>query len=162
VLPHAHVHRGHGEDRLVGGEKQRGGKVIGNAAGHARHEVCRGGADDDEIGLARELDVAHLDLVLEVPQRGVDGVLAQGCQCHGGNEVRAAIGQDTSDVRAFLAQQADEFARLVGRDAATDDEEDACSLHGRGLCNGGGLRAILLRRGRHWGTVFIKRQRGTW
>ena len=37
-------------------------------AGHPREQVGGGGRDDDQVGLAAELDMAHLGLVLQVPQ----------------------------------------------------------------------------------------------
>ena len=88
-------------------------------------EVGGGWGDDDEVGLAGELDVAHLDLVLQVPQAGVDGRLAQRREGHGGDEVGGGLGQDAADLVAALAQGPDKFGGFVGGDAAADDEEDA-------------------------------------
>ena len=43
------------------------------------------------------------------------------------HELLRALGQDAAHRGAALAQAADEVERLVGRDAAADDEEDALS-----------------------------------
>jgi hypothetical protein len=47
-----------------------------------------------------------------------------------------ALGQDAGDLAARLADQADQFAGLIGRDAAADDEKDAFAKHGWGLEEG--------------------------
>ena len=50
---------------------------------HLRQQVGGRRADQDEIGRAAELDMAHLDLVLELPQRGVDGALGERAEAIG-------------------------------------------------------------------------------
>ena len=67
VFPHPDIHRRNRQHRLVGGEQQRGGQIIGNPARHLGHQIGRGRADHDQIRLPRQLDMPHLDLVLEVP-----------------------------------------------------------------------------------------------
>ena len=124
VLPHAHVHSGHGHHRLVGRKDQRGRKIVGNAGRHLGEHVGSGRADDDQVGLAAQLDVAHLGLVLEVPQRGIDLVLAERGERHGGDELLPAFRHHAGHLAAALADQAHQLARLVGRDAAADDQQD--------------------------------------
>ncbi len=41
--PHAHVHRGRRQHRLVGGEQHGRGEIVGHARRHARQDVGRGG-----------------------------------------------------------------------------------------------------------------------
>ena len=133
VLPHPHVHRRRGEHRLVGGEQQGGGEIVGDPRRHLRQQVGGRRADHDQVGLAAELDMAHLDLVLEVPQAGMDRLLGQRRQRHRRDELRAALGQHAAHAAARLADQPDQLARLVGGDAAADDEEDALAPHGARL-----------------------------
>jgi hypothetical protein len=73
--------------------------------------------------------MADLDLVLEVPERGMDLVLGQRGEAHRRDELRPAFGQHASDVAAALLDQAHELARLVGGDAAADDQQDARRNH---------------------------------
>ena len=53
------------------------------------------------------------------------------------DELLAALGHHAGDRSARLADQPDEFACLVGRDAAADHEQDARALtgHGRSSCS---------------------------
>ena len=72
VLPHPHIHGRHGDHRLVGGKDQRRRQIIGNPARHLGEQIGRRRAHHHQIGLAAQLDMAHLGLVLEVEQVGVD------------------------------------------------------------------------------------------
>jgi hypothetical protein len=56
-------------------------------------EVGGGRADEDQVGGAAELDVAHFGLVLQIPQRGVDRAFGKRGEAHRGDEVRAACRQ---------------------------------------------------------------------
>jgi hypothetical protein len=67
----------------------------------------------------------HLGLVLQVPEAGVDRLLGQSRQGHRRDELRSAGGQDAADARPGLADQPNQLAGLVGRDAAADDQQDA-------------------------------------
>ena len=68
MRPHARVHGRRDEDRLVGREQHRRGEVVGEAVRHLGEEVGRRRRDDDEVGLARQADVADLVLVVEVEE----------------------------------------------------------------------------------------------
>ena len=129
VKPHPHVHRRRGEHRLVGGEEQRGGELVGEAGGHLRHQIGRRRRDHHQVRLAAELDMAHLGLVLEIPQRGIDLFLGERGERHRSHEMLAAAGQHAAHPHPRLADQPDELARLVGRDPAADDEKDALAGH---------------------------------
>ena len=124
VQPHPDIHRRGGEDRLVGRQEERGGKVVGDAGGHFRKQVGGRRADQDEVGGAAELDVAHLGLVLEVPQRGVDRAFGQRGEGHRRDEMSAAGGQDGRHLMAVAAGEADQFGGLERRDPAADDEQN--------------------------------------
>ena len=130
VPPHAHVHRRDRHDRLVGREEQRGREVVGDARRHLGEQVRGRRAHDHQVGLAAEPDMAHLGLVLEIPQRGIDRVLAQRGERHRGDELLPALGHHASHRTARLADQPDELARLVRRDAAADHEQDAQAFTG--------------------------------
>ena len=47
------------------------------AAGHLGQQIGRGRRDDDQVGLARQPDVADLALVVEIEQVGEDAVAGQ-------------------------------------------------------------------------------------
>ena len=84
-----------------------------------------GRRDHHKIGAARELDVPHLAFVGQREQVGVDLALAQRLQRQRRDELRARVGQHAGHAAASAAQQADQFQRLVGGDAAGDDQQDA-------------------------------------
>ena len=134
MLPHPHIHRRHGQNRLVSCQQQGGGKIVGNPARHLGEQVCSRRADDHQVGLPRELDMPHLDLVLEVPQGGVHRIFAERGQRQRGDELRTAVGQHAGYLAGHaadaLADQAHKLAGLVGRDAATNDQQDARTRHG--------------------------------
>jgi hypothetical protein len=68
LRPHVRVHRGGGQHRLVCREQQRGCEVVGVAARHLGEEVGGGWGDHDQVGVARQADVADLALGIEVEQ----------------------------------------------------------------------------------------------
>ena len=61
VRPHARVHRRREQDRLVGREQHRGREIVGVAVRHLGHQVGGRGRDHDEIGVARQPDVADVE-----------------------------------------------------------------------------------------------------
>ncbi len=63
MQPHADVHRRRDEHAFVGGQKRGGGEVVGQAVRHSRQQIRGRRRDHDEIGLARQFDVAHLGFV---------------------------------------------------------------------------------------------------
>src|SRR3546814_948383 len=104
--------------------------VVGLSRRHLREQVGGRRRDDDQIGLARELDMPHLDLVFEVEEAGVDLVLAQGRKRQRRHELLARARQHAAHGHARLAEQPDELDALVSGDAAADDEQDAFRGHG--------------------------------
>ena len=76
IEPHARVHGGGDEHRLVGGHQHAGGEVVGMAAGHLGQQVGGGRRHDDQRGLARQPDVADLALVVEIEQLGEHAIAA--------------------------------------------------------------------------------------
>jgi len=84
-----------------------------------------GGRDDDDVRAPGQRDVAHLHLVGEGEQVGVrllPGQRGGGQRRH--ERLRALREHGVHRVPALL-QQADELQRLVGGDAAGNDEHDA-------------------------------------
>ena len=130
MLPHAHVHGRHHQDRLVRGEQHGGGKVIGEARIGLGHQICGGGADDDQIGRARELDMAHLGFFIEVEQFGIGLVAGERGDGKRRDEFLSGLGHDAAARNAATAKFADQLEALIGRDAAADDEENAFLFHG--------------------------------
>ena len=96
-------------------------------ARHLRHQVRGRRRDDDRVGVAREPDMADLGLVLAVEQVGVGARPGERGGRERRHELLRARGQDAAHAGAALAQPPDEIERLVGGDAAADDEEDAPS-----------------------------------
>ena len=77
MQPHARVHGRRHQHRLVGGHQHAGGEIVGMAAGHLGQQVGGGRRDHDQIGLARQADVADLALVVEIEQLGEDAVVGE-------------------------------------------------------------------------------------
>ena len=94
-------------------------------ARHLRHEIGGGRRDDDEIRVAGETDMPDIGLVLAVEEIGMRALAGESGGRERRDELLRAGGQDAAHRGAALAQAADEVERLVGRDAAADDEEDA-------------------------------------
>ena len=126
--PHADIHGGCGEHGLVGGQQHRGGEIVGEATRHAGQDVGGGRRHDQQIGVARELDVAHLVLVGQREHVGIDAVFRQRLQRQRRHEFGTRFGEDAAHRRAALAQPADELERLEGRYAARDDQQDSLAV----------------------------------
>ena len=142
MLPHAHIHGRRGEHLLVGGKENGGGKIVGQAMRHLGEKIGGRRRHDDEIGLARETDVADLGLVLEIEEVGKNPLLGEHGERERGDERSAAVCEDRAHRGAPFLQAAHEIEALIGGDAAADDQEDAFSLHVRLLrCHARARRA---------------------
>jgi len=124
VEPHADVHGGGQQHALVGGEQQGRGEVVGEALGHLGHEVRGSGRHHQEFGAARQLDMAHLGLVGEREQVVVDPAAREARHRQRCDEALGGFRHHGPDLGAALAQPADQVERLIGRDAAPDDQQD--------------------------------------
>ena len=116
-------------------------------ARHLGHQVGGGGRHHDQIGFAREPDMADIELGRGIEQIGEDAFAGQRAGRERRDELLRGRRQDAADGGAALLQPADEIERLVGRDAAADDEQHArslCRAIGRGARRDGRL---VLRRG---------------
>ena len=125
VAPHLRVHRRRHQHLSVGREKHGRGEVVGKATCELGHQIGGGGGDDQKVGLARQADVADIVLVLPVEKLGEDVVGRQRADRQRRDECLRGLGHDAANRRAPLAQPPDQVERLVGRDAAADDEQDA-------------------------------------
>ena len=129
MQPHADVHRGREQDALVGGEQQRRGEVVGEALRHLGHEIGGGGRHEDEVGAARQFDMAHLGLIGQREQVVVDALARQAGDRQRRDELLGRGRHHGAHRDPALAQAADEVEGLVGRDAAAHDEQDATARH---------------------------------
>ena len=101
-----------------------GGKIVGMAAGHLGQQVGRRGRHHDQVGLARQADVADLALVVEVEQFGEHALVGQRADRERRHELLGGPGHHGAHGDAALAQAADQVEALVGRNPAADDEND--------------------------------------
>ena len=92
---------------------------------HLGHEVGAGRRHHDEVGLARQADMAHLGFVGQGEQLLIHLLAADRGEGEGRDEFRPAAGQDHAERQAAVAPAPDQLQRLVGGDAAGNDEEDA-------------------------------------
>ncbi len=92
---------------------------------HLRHQVRGRRRHHDQIALARETDMAGVELALGIEQIGIAALVRQrACRkrCH---ELLRSPGQYAADVDLPLLQPPDQVQRLVGGDAAADDQGNA-------------------------------------
>jgi hypothetical protein len=125
VGPHARVHRRGDQHRPVGREQHRGGEVVGVAARHLGHEVGGRRRDHDQVGVAREPDMADVELGAGVEQVGMDALACDRAGRQRRDEFLRGARHHDARGRAALLQASDQVERFVGRDAAADDEKDA-------------------------------------
>ena len=125
VGPHPRIHRRRDQHRLVGRHQHGARQVIGMAARHLRHQVGGGRRDHDQVGLARQPDVADLALVVEIEQVDEDAIAGQRRDRQRRHELRRRPGHHAPHLVAALAQAADQIEALVGGDATADDQQDA-------------------------------------
>ena len=94
------------------------------ATGHFRHEIGGRRRDDDEIGVARQADMADVELALRIEQIGIGALAAQRAGGKRGDEALRGGGENAAHLGAAILQAPDQVERFVGRDAAADDEQN--------------------------------------
>ena len=94
----------------------------------AGDEIGRCRRDQNQIGLARQVDMRHRVRHPRIPLVGEHRLAGQCLEGRRRDEVGRPLGHRHLHVGALLAEQADQFGRLVGGDAAGDAEHDALSL----------------------------------
>src|SRR5262249_12571546 len=91
-------------------------------------------------GLARQPDVADVELASRVEQVREHAFARERARRQRRDEFLRCLGENAAHGEAAFFQPADEIERLVGGDAAADDEENAFG--------GGGATALFRARGR--------------
>ena len=123
--PHVRVHRRSEQDRFVGREQHGGREIVGMAAGHFRDQIRGRRRDDDQIGVARQADMADIEFALRIEQVGVGAFTGERASRKRRNEMLRGGGENAAHANAAILQAADQIERFVGGNAATDDEQDA-------------------------------------
>ena len=77
-----------------------GGEIVGMAAGHLGQQVGGGGRHHDQVGLARQADVADLALVVEVEQLGEHALVAERAHRQRRDELLRRPGHDRAHADA--------------------------------------------------------------
>ena len=97
-------------------------------ARHLREQIGRRRRHDDEVGVARQPDVADLALVVEVEQVGEHALVGERADRERRHEFLRRLREHGAHAHIPLAQAPDEVETFIGGDAAADDEENP--LHG--------------------------------
>ena len=101
------------------------------AVRHLRHQVGGRGRHDDQVAVARKADVAGVELALRIEQVGVAALVGKRAGCKRRDELLRGARQHAAHVHVPVLQPADQIQRLVGGDAAADDQRDATPCSGR-------------------------------
>ena len=115
MRPHLRVHGRRDEDRLVGGEQHRRGEVVGVAVRHPGNEVGGRRRDHDQVGLARQPDMADIVLVLPVEEFGEDLAAGERADRERRHEFLRRRRHHRAHIGAALAQPPDQVERFVER-----------------------------------------------
>ncbi len=122
-FPHAVVHRRRQGDRRRRGEAGRGQQIVGEPGRETREEVGARRRDQEEIRPPRELDVAHRGLGGGVEQVVAHRAAGERLEGQRPDELHRRGGRDDLDLRAALAESADELRGFVRRDAPRHAEQ---------------------------------------
>ena len=125
IGPHEPVHRRRDAEGGIGGETERREQVVGEAVREATDEVGRRGRDEDSIGPARELDVAHRRFGGLVPEVGAYRPARERLEGERRDELLRARAHHDLHFGAPLTQATHDFGALVRSDAARHAEQDA-------------------------------------
>ena len=131
VFPHARVHGRRDQHLFVGREQHGRGEIVGVAARHLGHEVRGGRRHDDKVGLAREADVADVELAPRVEQIGERTLAGERAGGERRDELLRGPGQNAAHRGAALLEPPDQVERLVGGNAAADDQKNALAVEHR-------------------------------
>ena len=125
VVPHQGIHRRRQQDRPVGREQNGAGEIVGMALRHLGHQVGGRRRHHDQVAVAAEPDMAGVELARGIEQVGVGALVRQRAGGKRRDELLRGAGQHAADVNLPLLQPPDQVQRLVGGDAAADDQGDA-------------------------------------
>ena len=108
--------------------------------------------DHDAVGPAGQLDVAHGLFGGAVPQRGAGGLPGQGLETERSDELLCSGGHRHLHLGTGVAQAPHQFQGLVGRDPASDAQQQFLTFQRAGRRGGsvGGVSHLefLCKRGR--------------
>ena len=134
VLVHVHIHGRCKQHRCLGGHDRGGQQVVGNATSHLADDVggCRG--DQEQVCPVCQRDMADLLLLDQIEQFGMHRVMGQGLEGKRCDKLGCRFGHDYMNLGPGLAQQAQQFNRLVDGNAAADSQNNGLSAQiGHGL-----------------------------
>ena len=125
IEPHRRVHRWRHQNRLVSCKQHGRRKVVGVPACHSRHEIRRCRCDHDQVAVTRQSDMSDLALLIEIEEIGQHPFIRQRPDGQRRHELVRSLRHDCTDAMPTLFEPADQFQTLIGRDTASDDQEDA-------------------------------------
>ena len=131
MLPHVRIHRRRQQHLAVGSDEHGAGEIVGVPARELGHEIGGRGRDHDEIGLARQPDVADVEFAFPIEQVREHALARQRAGRQRRDEFLRRLGENAAHGEAAFFEPADEIERLVGGDAAADDEENVLRAGGR-------------------------------
>ena len=111
VRPHRLVHRRRQHDRRRRGEANCREQVAAETGRQRAQEVRRGGSDDDDIGPARELDVAHRGFRGRIPEVVAHTPPGHGLERQRADELARATRHDDLHFAATIDEAANELGR---------------------------------------------------
>jgi len=125
-------------ERPIGGQQHGGSEIVGQSIGELGHEIGSRRCHDNQVGVAGEADVSDILLVLAIEDVGEDVVGRQRADRKRRHELPRGFSHHRTHGRAALLEPADQVERLIGRDAAGDDEQNALvgKGHRRPVCSG--------------------------
>ena len=134
VPPHPGVHRGGDEDRTGRRERRRRHRVVGHPGPEAGEEIGGRRRHDEQVGGAREREVAVGRLRGGIEQVHQHGRAGERLERERLDEARGGRRHRDADRASALHDEPRELARLVGGDPAADPEDDrpVLEVHGAG------------------------------
>ena len=142
MRPHLRVHGGRQKHGPVGGEQNGRGEIVGKSVGELGHQVGGGRRHQHQVGLAGQPDVADILFVLTVEEIGEHVIGGKRADRQRRHELLGRVRHHGTDGGAALAQPTDQVERLIGRDAAADDQKDALSGKGHAAWYSHGLMTL--------------------
>ena len=122
------VHGRRDDQRRRARERGRGQQIVGDPVGDLRHDICRAGSDQEQIGLLGQRDmVDRIGGIVEQSDR--DRLVRERAERERIDEMRGVLGHDDLHAQAAFLQSADDLGGLVRGDAAGDADEHGF-LHG--------------------------------
>jgi hypothetical protein len=140
VLVHVVVHRRGDEDRARRGERRAREEVVGQAVGELGDRVRARRGDQEDVGVADELEMAERVVVgwhlvgeraarrVALELAGQDRRAAERRERRRADEPLRGLGLHDAHRVARLRREADDLERLVGGDPAADADQDPGQL----------------------------------